>query len=120
MQTKLTPTREAHPYALKPYNRQPRQISSLQEFIWAWLRPPTKVDAALGDAIAWIAGAIAYRISTDWLISLAAHLWLPGILILITPAVLAVGLSTSYPKLSLVLGYRLVLVMMGLLIGGKL
>lgn len=117
MQIKSSPVQQFHPQAAR---RRTRQQPSHPFTMLAWLRPPASADAALGDAIAWIAGAIAYRFGVDWLISLAAQFWLPGILLLIAPAVLAVRVSTSLPKLSLVLGYRLVLVMVGLLIGGKL
>ena len=89
--------------------------------VWAaWLRPPSSVDAALGDAIAWIAGAIACRVGVDVLLSLSTQFWIPGVLILIAPAAIAVTLATSVPRYSLLLGYRLILVMFGLLIGGRL
>jgi hypothetical protein len=115
METKLRPVREFHPQSVR---QRPQRLTKSGRL--EWLQPPIDADAALGDAIAWIAGAIAYRIGVDWWISLAAQAWLPGILVLIAPAMLAVGLSTAFPKLSLLLGYRLVLVMVGLLIGGRL
>jgi hypothetical protein len=97
-----------------------RRTPEAQPVWFAWLRPPSSVDAALGDAIAWVAGAIACRIGVDLLLSLSVQFWIPGVLILIAPAAIAVTLATLAPRYSLLLGYRLTLVMVGLLIGGKL
>lgn len=85
-----------------------------------WLQPPTEFTSALAEAIAWIAAATAIRIVMDWLLASSTDFWIPVLIVIVTPAAIAVGLSRLMPQLSLVLGYRLILVMFGLLIGGKL
>ncbi|MBD2462712.1 hypothetical protein H6G89_16860 [Oscillatoria sp. FACHB-1407] len=85
-----------------------------------WLQPPTEFTSALAEAIAWIAASAAVRIVMDWLLASSTDFWIPVLIGIVTPAAIAVGLSTLMPQLSLVLGYRLILVMIGLLLGGKL
>jgi hypothetical protein len=93
-----------------------REMTNLQR----WLQPPADFTSALAEAIAWIAAATALRIVMDWLLASSTDFWIPVLIVITTPAAIAVGLSSLMPQLSLVLGYRLILVMTGLLLGGKL
>jgi hypothetical protein len=85
-----------------------------------YLVPPAKTGAALGDAIAWIITAALLRVIIDLWLSTSTSFWLPGMFILIAPAFCAVSLATLVPQLSVILGYRLLLIMIGFLLGGKL
>jgi len=89
---------------------------------WAkrWLHPPGGVEAALGEAMVWLAIAALVRIGVDWMLTLSTLFWLPVLGILVAPALLAILLSHQVPALSLVLGYRLLLILIGLLLGGRL
>lgn len=84
------------------------------------LRPPASALAALLDAGIWMGLAIALRLGADTALIAFPHLWLPVLLILLTPAAIAIGLSTWAPPLSLLLGYRLILIALGLILGGRL
>ncbi|MDX2214687.1 MAG: hypothetical protein SFY66_15460 [Oculatellaceae cyanobacterium bins.114] len=105
-----------------PHSIHPRSISRnvSETDLPQWLQPPTEFTSALAEAIAWIAAATAIRMVMDWLLASSPDFWIPVLIGIVTPAAIAVGLSTLMPQLSLVLGYRLILVMLGLLIGGKL
>jgi hypothetical protein len=95
-----------------PPRRSPKLIHLLQ--------PPYGFAAALGDAIGWIATAIAIRIAVNVLLTSSVDFWIPGIMILTAPAGIALVLVMLAPRWGWVLGYRLLLVMFGLLIGGRL
>lgn len=84
------------------------------------LYPPSEFSAALWDGIAWIGGAVLLRLGVTLMLNYSAGLWIPGIVVLSIPAAIAFILATLMPRLSWVLGYRLVLVMFGLLLGGRL
>ena len=85
-----------------------------------WMRPPDTGGMALLDGVVWLGGAAALRLGVDWGLTLWPNLWLTGVLILIAPAIAATVAATLSPRLSLVLGYRLVLLTTGLLLGGRL
>lgn len=85
-----------------------------------WLLPPARFQAALLDALLWIVGAIVIRVAVNVLLASAAHLWFPGIVLLSLPVIVAVSLVNLAPDLGWILGYRLVLVLFGLLLGGRL
>ena len=102
----------AHPRSIPPSNSE----NTLQR----WLQPPSDFTSALAEAIAWIAAAMAVRLVMDWLLTSSTALWTPVLVGIVAPAAIAVTLSTRMPQLSVVLGYRLILIMLGLLIGGKL
>jgi hypothetical protein len=99
-----------------PAERSPRLLERIERR----LVPPSRFRAALIDAMAWIVGAIALRISVNLLLASAAHLWFPGIVVLSFPVIVAVCLVNIAPELGWLLGYRLILVLFGLLLGGRL
>lgn len=84
------------------------------------LEPPNQFAAALWDGVMWIGGAIALRLGVNALLAQSASFWLPSILILTLPAAIAILVTTLKPEWGWVVGYRLVLIMFGLLIGGRL
>ncbi|MCU0526191.1 MAG: hypothetical protein MUF72_15340 [Elainella sp. Prado103] len=67
-----------------------------------------------------IAGAAVLRVVLDSIITIYPVLWLPGVLIMITPALFAVYRSTLTPHVGFAWGYRLFAIMIGLLLGGRL
>lgn len=117
MQTRQRPLHNYHPYSLhdRPMPRF-KPGANLQK----WLQPPTEFTTALAEAIAWIAAATAVRLIMNGLLASSTAFWTPVLIGIVAPAAIAVSLSAMMPRLSLVLGYRLILVMTGLLIGGKL
>jgi len=82
------------------------------------LQPPDGTVAMAAEAIAWVAGAAAFRIAVDLLVLATPGLWPPVAAVLVAPAAIAICLSMWAPLLSLLLGYRLCLIAVGLLIGG--
>lgn len=70
------------------------------------------------EAIVWVASAAALRVVADLLVLFLPWLWLPMAAVLLAPAAIALTLATWAPPLSLLLGYRLCLIAVGLLIGG--
>jgi len=68
----------------------------------------------------WLGGAIAARIAAN--LFLAAHpgFWIPVVGLMVAPAAIAIYRATVAPQSSMIWGYRLFLVMIGLLLGGRL
>lgn len=117
MQTRHRPLPDDSLYLLpdRPLSR-PKPGLDVQR----WLQPPAEFTSAFCEAIAWISAAAALRLVMDGLLASSTAFWTPVLVVIVAPAAIAVSLSTLMPRLSLVLGYRLILVMAGLLIGGKL
>jgi hypothetical protein len=67
-----------------------------------------------------VVSAIAARVVLDTILALFPGLWLPAIAVMIMPGAIAIYRSTLNPETGLVWGYRLALVLLGLLIGGRL
>lgn len=91
---------------------------SLWRSLRTQLQPPEGSIAVGAEAITWIAGAAALRLGVDLLLLVLPWLWLPMAAVLLTPAAIAICLAMWAPPLSLLLGYRLCLIAVGLLIGG--
>ncbi len=85
-----------------------------------WLQLPQTRGAIAADAVIWTAAAAGLRIGLTLLTKSLPFLSLPIVLLLFVPAVLAGYLSFCVPKSSPVLIYRLLLLTLGLLLGGKL
>ncbi|MBD2089084.1 hypothetical protein H6F67_04350 [Microcoleus sp. FACHB-1515] len=102
----------AHPQSL---TLRPRRSKWQQ-----WIVPPARFSNALKDAIVWIAAAVVLRLGVRWLIVALPALWPIAALIVMAPALSAAYLASRFPRLSLVLGYRSLLILLGLMLGGKL
>lgn len=74
----------------------------------------------LRSAITLVLGAALLRVSLDWLVAIYPVLWIPSIVVMVAPALLAVYRATVRPQTGFVWGYRLFSIMIGLLIGGRL
>jgi hypothetical protein len=78
-------------------------------------KPFTLTEAAL-----LVLGSALLRYGLDWLVGLYPVLWLPSLLVMLTPAAIAVYRATVIPKTGFAWGYRLFAIMIGLLLGGRL
>jgi len=86
------------------------------------LTPPANhaFSPSLTGTILWLGGSIFVRIGLDALLLAYPMLWPPAIALVITPAAIAIYRTTVAPQSSFLLGRRLLLIMIGLLIGGRL
>lgn len=67
-----------------------------------------------------LVGAIVTRVLLDTLLAIFPGLWLPAIAIMVTPGAIAMYRRPLTSESGLIWGYRLVLVIIGLLIGGRI
>jgi hypothetical protein len=74
----------------------------------------------LGDAVLWIVVAAVVRVGSRFLIATYPAYSFLFIALMLAPAILAVYLAVFVPKAGFVSVYRLFLIMLGLLLGGKL
>lgn len=114
MQTQPVQTQPVSAHSQSPTLR-PRRSKWQQ-----WITPPARFADALKDGIAWIALSVALRLAIRWLIVTLPALWPIAALIVMIPALSAAYLASQFPRLSLVLGYRSLLILLGLMLGGKL
>ena len=84
------------------------------------LRPPQAPLDKLSDAVLWVVVAAVVRVGVRFLLSAGPALLPIVVLVLLAPAALAVYLTVWVPKARLLSIYRLFLVMLGLVLGGKL
>jgi hypothetical protein len=77
-------------------------------------------ELSLLDIALWVTGAAIVRVGLDLLLLTFPILWPPMVLILVAFAAIAIYQTTLTSTSSLSLGYRLLLIMVGLLIGGRL
>ncbi len=68
----------------------------------------------------WLGGAIIARIAANLVLAAYPGFWIPVVGLMVAPAAIAVYRTTVAPQSSMIWGYRLFLVMMGLLVGGRL
>lgn len=83
-------------------------------------RQPDPTPLTVQDAALWIIGAIVARRGLDLLLAAFPQFWLPVVALIVTPAAIAIYRTTFTPESGFAWGYRLFLVMIGLLIGGRL
>lgn len=80
---------------------------------------PAVLSGTIPGALLFIGVAAIARIGMDWLLVSYPMLWPVVIALVITPAAIAIYRSTVAPKASFAMGRQLLLVMIGLLIGGR-
>lgn len=120
-----------------------RRNSSLISRFWNWLveRPQSKTSQSktlqskmqkrsaqrsksspfnIRHAVILLVGAIVTRVLLDTLLTIFPGLWLPAIAIMVTPSAIAIYRCPLTAESGLIWGYRLVLVLLGLLIGGRI
>ncbi|MBD2069105.1 hypothetical protein H6F93_16550 [Leptolyngbya sp. FACHB-671] len=75
---------------------------------------------SLPDAVIWVIGSTIARVGINLVLASFPGLWLPIVALILTPAAIAIYQIAVSPEAGSIWGYRLFLVMAGLLIGGKL
>lgn len=75
---------------------------------------------SIQNAAIWIIGSVVARVGLDLMLLAFPGMWLPVIGMIVTPAAIAVYRATVAPQTGIIWGYRLLLVMIGLLVGGRL
>jgi len=81
---------------------------------------PTSDSLSYKASAIWLGGAIVARIAADLVLASYPGFWIPVVGLMVAPAAIAVYRTTVAPQSSMIWGYRLFLVMMGLLVGGRL
>lgn len=74
----------------------------------------------LREGVAVFLGAIIIRAVLDMVLTAFPVLWTPAVALLVTPAAIAVYRTSRTPRSGFVWVYRLSLIMLGLLVGGRL
>lgn len=113
----------ASPDALEPWELYSPFEPEPEERRDRALVPAFDLRGAIAEGLRWLAGATLLRIAVEATL-LQAPLWslsgLVGLGVLLAPAAIGLYLSHHYPALRLVLAYRLMFIMLGLLLGGRL
>ncbi|MGJ3245695.1 MAG: hypothetical protein ACFE0I_06420 [Elainellaceae cyanobacterium] len=81
---------------------------------------PELLSLDFQEAVLWVAGSAVVRIGLDALLAAFPAFWLPVLALVVTPTAIAIYRTTIDPRSGLMLGYRLLLIMIGLLLGGRL
>ncbi|MEB3337303.1 MAG: hypothetical protein VKJ46_07580 [Leptolyngbyaceae bacterium] len=88
-----------------------------------WLKSvldlPQGMSARVSDGVVWIVAAAVIRLGLQVIVNAYPALWMPAVLVLITPALIATYQITFMTQSGLILGYRLLLLLVGLLLGGR-
>lgn len=142
----LKAEREANRMAQELRQRRPNPsfLTPAGTALWQWLSqliastttaeprsrraPARKAKAApledpsmsMMTAATWFVGAAVARLVMDALIVSYPLFWFPAVGIIITPAAIALYRTTVAPETSLKWGFRLLLILLGLLLGGRL
>jgi hypothetical protein len=139
---------ELNAEVLRHHAVKTQRSSSLASRFWKWLveRRQSKVSASktsesktfqpkmqnrsarrskgspfnVRDMVILVIGAIVTRVFLDTLLAIFPGLWLPAIAIMVTPGAIAMYRRPLTTETVLVWGYRLILVVIGLLIGGRI
>jgi hypothetical protein len=79
-----------------------------------------EMPVTLKEAATLVIGSALLRILLDWVVISYPMLWIPSILVMITPAAFAIYRATVKPPTGFAWGYRLFAILIGLLLGGRL
>lgn len=74
----------------------------------------------LKEGVMLVVSAVVVRVVLDLVLATFPVLWTPALAVLVTPAAIAVYRTNRTPRSGFVWGYRLLLIMIGLLLGGRL
>jgi hypothetical protein len=100
--------------------RQPPSPTRRKDYRGSGRRAATETPFTLQEAATLVVGSVLLRVFMDWIVANYPVLWIPSILIMVTPALIAAYRSTVLPQTGFVWGYRLFSIMIGLLLGGRL
>lgn len=111
---RVTRSRASHPGSgflpVRHYGLRLRQL----------LQVPHHGFDRIGDAVLWIVLAVVVRVGARFILAMVPALTPIFALLMFAPALLAVYLAMFVPKAGFVSIYRLFLIMLGLLVGGRL
>ncbi|MEL6223118.1 MAG: hypothetical protein AAFR31_10815 [Cyanobacteria bacterium J06627_8] len=71
------------------------------------------------EAAAWLTGAVVIRVVLNLIMAASSQFWLLGLIVACLPAVTAIWMTYLSPRHGFIVGYRCLLLMTGLLLGGK-
>lgn len=83
-------------------------------------QPVPMEEMGVQEGLLWFVGATMARVAIDLMLVSYPSLWLLAIALIAAPAAIAVYRVTVQPQTSIVWGYRLLAIMLGLLLGGRL
>ena len=124
-----TPLRSSLPRSSQTRSAQTRSTQTLPGLLFMrqhglqlrqFLQMPQKSFDKVGDAVLWIVLAAAIRVGARFLLAHMPILSPIFMLLMFAPAALAVYLVLFVPRAGFVSIYRLFLIMLGLLLGGRL
>ncbi|OLP18845.1 hypothetical protein BST81_07965 [Leptolyngbya sp. 'hensonii'] len=110
-------TAPTHPVEQPSRKQAPRRYS---RWFRSLLCPPRSFPALITDAALWIAVAGGLRLGLQVILSANPSLWPPIVLLLVTPVIIATYQITLMARSGRILGYRLLLILIGLVLGGRL
>lgn len=113
-----SPGRSAPPGEPRPRPRRFTLKHALQRFR-RFLQLPQNLPALVVDTIAWVVGAATVRVGLLFLLHNFPILQIPITVLMVAPAILAAYLALFVPRSGVISGYRLLLVMLGLWLGGR-
>lgn len=78
------------------------------------------VLAAVVEVLFWLIGAMVLRVLIDGIMAMSSQFWLLGVVVACLPAITALWITHLSPQKGFVVGYRCLMVMAGLLLGGRI
>lgn len=118
----MPPHAPAHPTRASSPATGPTRVGShpSRRTVRSQRRTTSNSVLRIKEAVALFLGAVIVRMVLDMLLVSFPVLWTPAVALLVTPAAIAVYRSSHTPQSGLVWGYRLLVIMLGLLLGGRL
>lgn len=120
---RVEPTRKtAQRTSSKPlsFAKRYRWWSQVRRWVRASMQLPVGMPALVSDAAVWVAIAASLRVGLQTLIQTYPVLWLPVVALVAGAAMLTTYQAVFNSAVGSVWGYRLLLVVIGLLLGGRL
>ncbi|HEY9749988.1 MAG TPA: hypothetical protein V6C63_14985, partial [Allocoleopsis sp.] len=97
-----------------------RWLRQLRRWVRTTVKLPMGTPALVSDAAVWVAIAAAVRVGLQTLIQTYPVLWFPVVLLVAGAAMLTTYQAVFNSAVGSIWGYRLLLIVIGLLLGGRL
>jgi len=119
---RIGPSSDWHEGIAKPRSKRPAlgPIRQLGLRLRRFLQVPTKPVDRIGDAVLWIVLSAVIRLGARFLVMVYPALSPVVLVLMFVPTALAVYLAVFVPRAGFVSIYRLFLITLGLLLGGRL
>jgi hypothetical protein len=98
----------------------PKAMTNMTAAYPSTRRPAMRRISLLKQSLLFLIGGIVGRVVLDFIVALVPALWMPALMLMVLPGAIAMYQATKTPQSGFIWGYRLVLILMGLLIGGRL